>query len=198
MDIESVRAHFLGNYKEPKLTILVDGGLYRHIRIIGDHYYRFDLVTWPGNLAINCEGDRFLFSRTDDMFQFFRLGGSAERPMEPNFSYWAEKLSDPRSRMVRGFSYAKFARDMEEGLSRMPDEKQAEELRQEMSDELYEDDEASCRDFAYRHPELRDLAIENEWKDWTHRYAYACFAIVIGIREYDRAKVTPAIGELAQ
>ncbi|WP_018265508.1 hypothetical protein [Methylosinus sp. LW4] len=195
MNIDNVRAHFAQSYPETHLEILHDSGLYRHIRIRGAHYYRFELVTWPGSLLINCEGDIYCFSRTADMFGFFRVDG--ERG-EPNFSYWAEKLSDPRSKSVRGFAYDKFARDIEERLAELADQSRAEELRRELADECYEDDEETCRSFAHGHKELRGLAMEREWKDWTHRYAYACFAILLGIAEYNRAKEKAPVAEPAQ
>lgn len=189
MDIQNVKTHFLAAYKTSKISILHDHGLYRHVRISGAAYYCFELVTWPGSLAVNCEGDRFSFLRTEDMFEFFRCGGDASE-LRPNFSYWAEKLSDPRSKTVREFNYHAFTRDVENVMASIASVARVAEIRSDLEHETYECDEHSCREFLSRYSEMEHLVIDGKWEDWTFRYAYACFAIVFGIREYDRAKLT--------
>ncbi|CAN2532580.1 hypothetical+protein [Methylocapsa aurea] len=189
MDAEKIGASFLSSYKDAKIELLHDVGMYRHVRISGAHYYRFELMTWPGSLSVNCEGDEFLFTRTTDMFDFFRRGAGAKCDA-PNFAYWAEKLSDPRSRKVRAFDYSAFERDVESVLSTMADASRVEEIRDDLQSETCESDENSCREFLSRHAELLDLSIDGRWEDWTYRYAYACFAILHGIREYDRVKTS--------
>lgn len=83
-----------------EITILEDDGLYRHVRFQGRYpddykvpefrgkkhiFYYFDLVTWPGSLVIRGDMESYLFTRLDDMFEFFR-------DHKPNPGYWAEKL----------------------------------------------------------------------------------------------------------
>ena len=82
---------------EHQMTVLRDDGLYRHVRFLRtavnpetgkrekSSFYWFDLITWPGCLAVNGDCGSFLFSRTDDMFEFFRGG-------QINPQYWAEKV----------------------------------------------------------------------------------------------------------
>ena len=82
---------------EHEITVLRDDGLYRHVRFLRtavnpetgkrekSSFYWFDLITWPGCLAVNGDCGSFLFSRTDDMFEFFRGG-------QINPQYWAEKV----------------------------------------------------------------------------------------------------------
>ena len=82
---------------EHHMTVLRDDGLYRHVRFLRvaanpetgkpekSSFYWFDLITWPGCLAVNGDCGSFLFSRTDDMFEFFRGG-------RINPGYWAEKV----------------------------------------------------------------------------------------------------------
>jgi hypothetical protein len=85
-----------------KMTVLHDDGLYRHLRCVRPKsgLYWFDIVTWPGSLAIR--GDlnaAYVFSRTTDMFEFFRARSSDK--INPH--YWAEKLSEGR-RSVQTYS----------------------------------------------------------------------------------------------
>lgn len=84
-----------------KMTVLHDDGLYRHLRCRsrkhGVHW--FDIVTWPGSLAIR--GDlnaAYVFSRTADMFELFRI-----RSGDINPGYWSEKLPEGR-RSVQKYS----------------------------------------------------------------------------------------------
>lgn len=71
-----------------QIKILMDSGVYRHIRYArpDSGMYRFDIITWPGYLAIAGDMGEYVFSRTHDMFTFFRSDSH-----RPNFSYWAEK-----------------------------------------------------------------------------------------------------------
>lgn len=90
---------FLKDVKEHTMEIVRDDGVSRHIRFkkpIEMAYY-FDIVTWPGTLVISGDCGTWIFSRTSDMFEFFRTkkndwnynknGGLSINP-----SYWAEKL----------------------------------------------------------------------------------------------------------
>lgn len=79
-----------------ELEILRDDGLYRHLRFLRvttdpetgkrskSSFYWFDLVTWPGWLTVAGDCGTFVFSRIEDMFEFFR--GSRINP-----DYWGEK-----------------------------------------------------------------------------------------------------------
>jgi len=83
-------ARFTSDTPDHEMTILLDQGIYRHLRFMqpGNSMYWFDVITWPGNLTIRGDMGTYTFSRLDDMFQFF--GG--RQPGYVNESYWAEKL----------------------------------------------------------------------------------------------------------
>ena len=74
-----------------KMTVLHDvsgpgGSPYRHLRFRGDDaLYHFDILTWPGHLAVGGGIEAFTFRRLHDMMDFF--GG-----VEINPSYWSEKV----------------------------------------------------------------------------------------------------------
>ena len=77
------------------LTIAHDDGLYRHMLFRAPEYtfgsYWFDLHTAPGTLTFRGDMGTWVFSRTEDMFSFFRV--HQDRPgYGINPSYWAEKV----------------------------------------------------------------------------------------------------------
>lgn len=85
---------FPADIAKHKLTVLREDGLYRHLRCAapGSSFYWFEVVTWPGTLAIRGDfGEAYVFSRLDDMFAFFRSGRGEPR-INPH--YWSEKLPD--------------------------------------------------------------------------------------------------------
>ncbi|MFI6296746.1 hypothetical protein ACIBEJ_34510 [Nonomuraea sp. NPDC050790] len=98
---QDIAQRFARETRLHKLVMLHDDGLYRHLRARGRHgFYWFDIVTWPGSLAIR--GDlnaAYVFSRTTDMFEFFRM--RVDGSINPH--YWAEKLPEGR-RSVQTYS----------------------------------------------------------------------------------------------
>lgn len=105
------------------MTVLHDDGLYRHLRFAEPNhsFYWFDLVTWPGSLAIRGDCGGHMFTRTRDMFEFFRRNGN-DHGINPG--YWAEKLPDG-ARSVRKFSEDELRARVEESVTeygaRLPD-----------------------------------------------------------------------------
>ena len=83
---ETINERFPMDTADHQMTVLLDHGKHRHIQFSrpGSSTYRFNLVTWPGYLAITGDCDDFVFRRLDDMFEFFR-----EKRVNP--SYWGEK-----------------------------------------------------------------------------------------------------------
>lgn len=77
---------FEDDTKDHKMEVVRDDGLYRHLKFRGkDGICWFDLVTWPHVLTIHGDCGTFVFTRIEDMFQFFR--GPTINP-----SYWSEKV----------------------------------------------------------------------------------------------------------
>jgi hypothetical protein len=85
---QQVEARFRSDTTEHIMSVLRDDDVYRHLRFSkpGTHDYRYDLVTWPGYLAIVGDCDDYVFMRTRDMFTWFAW----DREINPG--YWAEKL----------------------------------------------------------------------------------------------------------
>jgi hypothetical protein len=94
-----------------ELTILHDDGLYRHIRMMPNRTrssaYWYEIITWPGNLVFRGDGETFAFSRTEDMFEFFRSGLYKDGSVHINPGYWAEKLTSNRE-CVKTYDEEKF------------------------------------------------------------------------------------------
>lgn len=108
------RARFLENTVDHEMSIIRDDGLYRHLRFMRSEEagkdgwrsaYFYDLITWPGYLAIVGDAGDYLFSRIRDMFEFFELDRGGINP-----DYWAEKLRGPgrHDEASRNFSPDKF------------------------------------------------------------------------------------------
>lgn len=93
--LEGVKAQFEKDIKNHSMEVIMDNGLYRHLKFTkdGSQCYRFDIHTWPGYLCICQDMGTYVFSRITDMFEFFIMD---ERDFNHrhiiNPRYWAEKL----------------------------------------------------------------------------------------------------------
>lgn len=113
-----ITERFARETADHKMTVLLDQGLYRHLRFRDPKYsaYWFDLVTVPGALIFQGDGDAFVFRRLEDMFAFFRSGIHADGSRHINPGYWDEKLqADAKS--VQRYSKAKFDTKVAEVLA---------------------------------------------------------------------------------
>lgn len=88
---EPTPEQFLGNVAAHQMTLSHECEIYRHVQFKAPKTSNmwFDLVTWPGFLTIAGDMGTWTFSRTRDMFKFFR---SSELAI--NASYWAEKIQN--------------------------------------------------------------------------------------------------------
>lgn len=89
-------ARFREDTAEHQMEVLQNNGLYRHLRFSrgGSSVYRFDIITWPGHLAITGDMGDSVFERKADMLEFFRAAqrkGEAAEELSINPGYWAEK-----------------------------------------------------------------------------------------------------------
>lgn len=101
---QQAAASFERAVEHHEMKVLLDEGLYRHVRFKrpNELTYWFDLVTWPGYLAIN--GDLvsgYTFSRIEDMFDFFARGEQI------NPEYWSGKITCPATQ-TRNYDPDKF------------------------------------------------------------------------------------------
>lgn len=191
-DYPEIAARFARDTQAHEMTVLHDDGLYRHLHYMNprNSEYWFEIVTWPGSLAMRGDvGDGYLFTRLDDMFQFFR----AAHRWGINPHYWAEKLGGGRrsvteysEELLRQRVVEQFVEDARWGGVPAGTGKH---LRTWVLDEDLSDEHAArnvLEDFAYQGYEFKDLWAW-DFHDYDPSYLWACHAIVWGIGRYDKA-----------
>ncbi len=186
---------FLKDVESHKLTILKDDGVYRHLLLSreGSSTFRFEIVTYPGHLTISGDMGANIFARLPDMFRFFRDDVTpASIPINP--SYWHEKLQAGRDE-ANVFTPEEFERTVRSHIEDIRDEiEDFPALMAQIEEELfcYGDDERSARealaDFEWRDETLFYDTWEWDFRDFTYRYIWQCYAIVWAIAQYDAAK----------
>lgn len=206
--MNDIAARFARDTAEHTMVVLHDHGQYRHLRFArpAPHswMYWFELTTVPGALIFRGDGESFVFSRSTDMFEFFRMSAYGG---ELNPSYWAEKLTDGAQRVMR-YSEDRFrewvadtvaARDDLPGLDAAVERDIFQEwdissevnARQALDEFEYFVDEnnrwaLTTPDFVF------DDASAAVFEDYHWWYLWACHAIVWGIGRYDTAKAAAA------
>ena len=192
---------FAKDVAQHEMTVLHDDGLYRHLRFMRTEtgkdgkarsslIYWFDLVTWPGSLAINGDMGSFQFSRTKDMFEFFR--GSRINPQ-----YWAEKVRGGRDDIER------YDEDLFRQLvtEHFVDAARNGGVPPGMGKAVREQILDSCDIFHEHgaHTALADFEYEGfyfgdtfEWnlRSWSCQFLWCCHAIQWGIRQYDAGRAS--------
>jgi hypothetical protein len=207
---------FTRDAADHELTILHDDGLYRHLRFVRmvtqedgtrkpTSSYWFDVITWPGSLAVNGDMEGFMFSRLTDMFEFFR-------GHEPNPQYWAEKLQgQPR---VKGYSEEVFRQNVLDDYAGAVDcggvpKGLGRAIREQVlgnGDTYFEQGARDVLDeFEYLPGDApavgKPWRFDNTWEwdltDYTHQFLWCCSAIPWGIGRYDQAKAAAVRAEVA-
>lgn len=196
--IKDMAERFAKETANHQMTVLHDDGLYRHLRFRApdSSFYWYELVTWPGFLAVGGDVDHFVFSRVEDMFTFFRRNGN-QHGINP--SYWSEKLQDGRER-AKGHSETAFKRRVMDELKHLPVPNLTEEQREARS-ELLERIAGGDAHWAEGAREMltdaeRAGLLSDTWDwdftDWDWAFLWCCHAIVAGIAAYDASKVVTA------
>ncbi len=213
-----VQRRFLKDTAEHQLTVLRDDGLYRHLRFRkpGTGCYGFDIVTWPGYLAISGDMGAAMFTRLPDMFEFFRTdaqdpSGTSAPYINPG--YWSEKCvanDGPKKEFCRELLtslmldrvqdyLADFYDDEEHGAG--PDWAGAlwEELQEDVyyvettSDAIQRLDQFKPDDSRYNSFRFVDV-----WEDasrleaYTFHFLWRLYAISHAVRAYDGARAARA------
>jgi hypothetical protein len=115
MSREITEKVFLKDVANHEMTVLMDNGLYRHLKVKqpGTYNQWFDIVTWPGFLAYTGDMGGFVFTRIPDMFEFFRSNRYPRDGVKLgiNPQYWSEKLAAVDRDGRRGGGYQQFSAD---------------------------------------------------------------------------------------
>lgn len=186
------------------MAVFHDDGVYRHLRFSRPvtSLYWFDVVTWPGVLAIRGDMGTYVFARSLDMFGFFR-----SRPGYINPGYWAEKViaADPDGG-VRTYSEDMLRESIISALDDHADRLDDDDCRNvpaamaalvsSIRERILDGDDALTADDAYS--ELARFAygsfrFEDAWemnlRDYSHRFLWCLHAIVWAINTYDDAQL---------
>jgi hypothetical protein len=187
------------------LTVAHESGPYRHLRCRrpDTSLYHFDVVTWPGYLAISGDlnGGAYVFRAAADMLAFFAQGPG------DNFGYWAEKLTGGRAQ-AQAFSPERFSaavtaayEEATDGGVSYPAIGLWSAIIRDVMPYRHDEHEAmrAVRDFRYIDPADPDGkrvvftfdTTEMETFGWTHGYLWACYAIRWAAAQY-RAHVRAA------
>lgn len=210
-------AQFLKDVEHHQMIVVMDNGLHRHVRFKkpGSYCSHFDLITWPGYLCYCGDMGTYVFTRLDDMFQFFRTDREHKKGLGINLSYWSEKLVAVDGLRSGGsakeFDKTKFERVINEYRLRWIRENrdvlpkaQRRELWEAVRDEvLYrlDDSEHAAHQAAYEFSHTFDSAFrtlrrsfafsdlwDHDFTDYTYRFVWCCYALAWGIKQYDDAK----------
>jgi len=170
------RAQFVSETSEHEMRVL-----YRHLRFQrpGTGIWYWDLITWPGSLAIRGDiGEGHIFTRTDDMLRFFDHG---QREHEINARYWAEKLDLGRD-SVKGFSTDRFTEWCREHAPQITE------------DDAMVDHEQAAIQVLDEHEIEWDFEDVESWRDYNHHFLIALHAILWGAKRYHAATARPEGG----
>lgn len=203
---------FLRDAGAHKMTVIRDNGVDRHITFRspdGGSPYWFEVLTWPGALCIRGDMGTYVFSRTADMFEFFRKNNrNVPSDLYINTGYWCEKLQavacngEGRGRADE-FSYEKFEAKVKTHVARhLEDSEISVERLAELMDEIQSEILAPAQDYrsegnAFRcmrefsapdFPDLFDECYEWNVREYTFHFVWNLYAIAWAIRQYDAAK----------
>lgn len=192
-----VEKAFIKDIAEHEMKVMHDDGSYRHIRFRkpDSNAYWFGLVTWPGHLTIEGDMGCWTFSRTPDMFEFFR---NDELGINPG--YWAEKLQNyskyegPEKQFCIDTLRESMKNYLDQVFKGDPDE-----WPEEKQESLWEEIEADILSLDHEHSVYQAVSsFEHDgfrfedWyesfscKNWSYHYLWCLFAIVWGIQQYDK------------
>lgn len=218
MTREQAEADFLKDVSAHEMEVLRDDGVYRHIRFKkpGTGCMHFDLVTWPGYLAYSGDMGCYVFSRLNDMFEFFRTDREYlqrdGRQLCINLGYWSEKLQAVDGRRHAGsakeFSEEKFNRAVIEdlvGWIRGNAYRTTKDERRELWDAVMSEvmgadgdsggyrKQAAAHDFShFVNNDVGNFYFQDFWEhdltEYTFRFVWCCYALAWGILKYDEAR----------
>jgi hypothetical protein len=207
-------ASFLKDVATHQMTVIRDDGVNRHIRFSrpDTSCYHFDLITWPGKLCYTGDMGTYVFSRIEDMFEFFRAdreyGKTKGRNLSINLGYWSEKLlavdGGRSGGNVQEFDEERFNQVIMEHLVdwvKSHKDSTTKEQRRDLWDAVIDEvinaegDSGGMRkqiaghDFHHKVNSKIDFYFQDLWDYHTQKYTYhfvwCCYALAWGVEQYD-------------
>ena len=189
---------FLRDVDNHRMTVLVNNGVYRHIRFQkpGTNVCMFDIITWPGHLCYTGDMGSFLFQRTEDMLMFFRDEKADSKELYINLSYWAEKcIAGDNGKGLKEYSPDAFVQAVEDYLA---DNEASDDIREAVRKEfllLKDDGEETVRravsDYECKDGDeifTFDDFCDYDLTEYTYHFVWCCYALAWGVKVYDRNK----------
>jgi hypothetical protein len=209
-DLEAAAGEYLlGHIADHQMIVHVDLGTHRHLSFAkpGTSIWSFQLITWPGYLAICGDLQTYVFRRLPDMFGFF---GSNVGHI--NAHYWAEKLTgsaDPRVFSAQRYREAirQYYNDyLRDPAAADPDGKLWAQIEREVLADEYGEITDATRAYQalgafhsgdFGEHKAGDFTFADvfdfDFTEFDWHYLIACHAIVWGIAKYRAALIpTPA------
>lgn len=209
-NVADTRARFARDTAQHVMEVVLDQGVHRHLRFRRPDRtftYGFDIVTWPGYLAISGDMGGSIFTRLPDMFEFFRTERGKPGELAINVSYWAEKLH------ANDGAAKRFDRDVFQAALRQRILDAYDDVENDMRDERdrlleHVEHESACEneyeamDWACSFkpdpgdfPLLRDFRFVDFWEttitDYDTHLIWRMLAIAHAVKAYDEHKAVP-------
>jgi hypothetical protein len=197
------------------LRVLRDDGVNRHIKFRRPESsaYWFEILTWCGALCIRGDMGTYVFSRLDDMFEFFRTADRGDpTKLYINKSYWMEKVQSVACSGGKGsatnFDADKFRARVTEHFNEYCDSHEVDaQYRADMWSVIESDVLLCARDgdssaftrlmefHDKRHPHIFESCYEWNCNEYDFQFVWCLYAIAWAIRRYDASLA--AIAEAA-
>lgn len=200
MKPQCTEEQFLKRVEDHSIEIIMDDGIDRRIRFSnnGSTVDRFDLITWQGHLLITGDMGSYLFRRVRDMFTFFRMNRETQdnRGLFINPMYWSQKvLAVDRHGDIKEWSAKNFKEHIIDSIDQYcyyKPEIDQDEMFEEAKYKIFNHSESedcalrAAMDFSYK----GDFPFRDYWemdcKVYTYRFLWDLYAIVWGIKQYDK------------
>lgn len=184
---------FLRDITNHTMTINNDNGIYRSLSFSnnGSSNLAFQITTWNGYLAISGDMGSYIFSRLQDMFNFFRSDD-----LKINPGYWGEKVeAEYRRAKVNEFDEEGTAEYLQEYLDNMIENGYSKEEYERAKEDLEDNGllepqseydfitSAERSDYLSDNWELRVGAMQERH---SYHFIWCCYAVVWAIQQYDK------------
>ncbi|BBE51171.1 hypothetical protein OYT1_ch1624 [Ferriphaselus amnicola] len=215
MSYQLTEQSFLKDVADHQMHVLMDNGVYRHIRFKQPDTgcYHFDLITYPGYLVYSGDMGCYVFSRLDDMFQFFRTDrcdfNYNSNGLSINLGYWSEKLravdgnrsnagvtelDEDRIRQVINEYRLSWVRSYRHKLDKdnrrwLWEDVESHVLASDNAEEMLRS-AYSFSEWVGGHNFCFDDLWDHDFTKYTHHFLWCCYALAWGIQQYDKMKAS--------
>lgn len=175
---------------EHVITSLKEDGLLRTMTVQkpGTWVFGYTITTWPNYLAITGDLGSYVFTRSPDMFKFFR---EADGPKADNINpgYWEEKVCAADKHGTDEFCIENLRESILESQRDSPENPiYAKMLELETLDLCDSQDEHGTIEALM---DIEDDPYERSHREFTYSFLNCLRAIVLAVRLYDERKTQP-------